>query len=83
MPGVDSRNVYALLGRCDSLDSISKLSETEIASLLENGAAAKLLYSGFHSRLLEEDPSAVEDSKQKSSKPSSYRVGLKNRGDQR
>jgi hypothetical protein len=87
MPGIDSRNIYALLGRCDSLTELAQLPENELASLLENSQTASVLYSALHSNLLVEFPT-VETKGPKAttagagtSKPATnFRVGMKPRG---
>lgn len=87
MPGIDSKNVYTILNRCESLVDLSKLSEEQLLEVLENSQTAKLLYAGFHSKILLEssDTSAGKpksgSSKSATTTSSSYRVmGAKARG---
>jgi len=63
MPGIDSRNIYSLLRRCNSLSDLAKLSEIELASLLENGKNASVLYSALHSNILIEYPFDIPETK--------------------
>lgn len=68
LPGVDSRNIYRLLNKCDSLDQICSLSESKLGEILENSQVASILYSAFHTKIsnfLVTEGSAV-DKKQRS-----------------
>jgi len=53
LPGVDSKNVYAILNRVDTLDQLCALSLNELSTVLENSNTASILYSGLHTKLVE------------------------------
>ena len=48
MPGVNSKNVHALMNSVDSIADLTNRSQTELAQILGNDASAKSLYSFLH-----------------------------------
>ncbi|XP_077406225.1 DNA repair endonuclease XPF [Vanacampus margaritifer] len=48
MPGVNTKNVRALVRNADSLADLAKLSQDKLAQILENANNAKLLYEFLH-----------------------------------
>ncbi|XP_077359190.1 DNA repair endonuclease XPF [Festucalex cinctus] len=48
MPGVNAKNVRALVRNADSLADLAKLSQDKLAQILENANSAKLLYEFLH-----------------------------------
>jgi len=51
LPGINSQNVYSILNQCESMDELCSLTESQLSTILQNSAAAGLLYSGIHSKL--------------------------------
>ncbi|ODN06062.1 DNA repair endonuclease XPF [Orchesella cincta] len=85
MPGIDSRNVYTLLNRCDSLLHLVKLTEEELSNILENAVTAKALYTGIHSKILLDSFEVPKQKANPCSKPGKstvqgFRVGLRDKG---
>ncbi|CAG7728085.1 unnamed protein product [Allacma fusca] len=68
MPGIDSRNVYSILNRCESLHELANLTEKDLEETLENSHTAAVLYAGLHSETLTSDAQAATSSKLKSVK---------------
>ena len=60
LPGIDSKNVYTLLNRCDSLDLLCHLTQAELGSMLENSQTGSVLYAGLHSKLTGDDSAKAE-----------------------
>jgi DNA excision repair protein ERCC-4 len=68
MPGIDSRNVYSILNRFNSLQELANAPEKELEETLENSHTAAVLYAGIHSETLTSDTDAATSSKLKSVK---------------
>ncbi|CAL8083523.1 unnamed protein product [Orchesella dallaii] len=81
MPGIDSRNIYTLLNRTDSLLNLVKLSEKELFGFLENEMTAKALYAGIHSKILLDSSEVCNRKISKNSKPvrHGFRIEVKGR----
>jgi ERCC4-type nuclease len=61
LPGIDSKNVYSVLNRCDSLDLLCSMTEIELGSIIENSQTGCVLYSGLHSKLTTGENSDVTE----------------------
>ncbi|KAL0276275.1 UNVERIFIED_CONTAM: hypothetical protein PYX00_003883 [Menopon gallinae] len=48
LPGVTSKNIYALLRQGKSLDHLKSLSKEEISAMVENSIEGEIIYNAFH-----------------------------------
>ena len=49
MPGINSKNVYAVMNRVENLAQLVKLSLAELTAVLDSSGNAKLLHDFIHS----------------------------------
>jgi len=49
MPGINSKNIYSVMNRVDSLMQLVKLSLAELTDILGSSSNAKLLHDFIHS----------------------------------
>ncbi|XP_039287620.1 DNA repair endonuclease XPF [Nilaparvata lugens] len=51
LPGIDSKNLYSLLDKGESLDNLIKLSQQELNAILRNSYSAESLYNALHTEV--------------------------------
>ena len=86
MPGVTSKNIFALMNRVQSVAELVTLTEHELQTILDSESHAKQLYRFLHSDHQQREmetvsgrPSSVAGTKSKTRKPKFFKKGAKGR----